>query len=57
VGDAWAGATSAKMHSYTAALEAFARAVELMPRPIERVEVDSPDGSLPGYLIPSRHLS
>ena len=41
------------MHSYTAALEAFARAVELMPRPIERVEVDSPDGILPGYLIPS----
>jgi dienelactone hydrolase len=44
---------TAKMRSYTAALEAFARAVELMPRPIERVEVDSPDGVLPGYLIPS----
>ena len=43
----------AKTHSYTAALEAFARGVELMPRPIERVEVDSPDGILPGYLIPS----
>lgn len=41
------------MHSYTAALEAFARAVGLMPRPLERVEVDSPDGILPGYLIPS----
>lgn len=24
-----------------------------MARPIERVEVDSPDGVLPGYLIPS----
>jgi hypothetical protein len=44
----------AKTHSYTAALDAFARGVELMPRPIERVEVDSPDGILPGYLIP-RH--
>ena len=43
----------AKTHSYTAALEAFARGVELMARPIERVEVDSPDGILPGYLIPS----
>jgi|HubBroStandDraft_4_1064222.scaffolds.fasta_scaffold662764_1 hypothetical protein len=41
------------MHSYAAALEAFAQAVELMPRPIERVEADSPDGILPGYLIPS----
>jgi dienelactone hydrolase len=27
--------------------------VELTPRPIEHVEVDSPDGILPGYLIPS----
>src|SRR5271156_1988502 len=43
----------AKTHSYTAALDAFARGVELMPRPIERVEVESPDGILPGYLIPS----
>jgi hypothetical protein len=43
----------AKMHSYTAALEAFAQGVELMAAPIERVEVDSPDGILPGYLIPS----
>jgi alpha-beta hydrolase superfamily lysophospholipase len=43
----------AKTHSYTAALEAFAKAVELMANPIERVEVDSPDGILPGYLIPS----
>jgi pimeloyl-ACP methyl ester carboxylesterase len=43
----------AKTHSYTAALEAFANGVELMATPIERVEVDSPDGILPGYPIPS----
>ncbi|HEX9528919.1 MAG TPA: alpha/beta fold hydrolase [Streptosporangiaceae bacterium] len=43
----------AKTHSYTAALEVFASGVELMARPIERVEVESPDGILPGYLIPS----
>jgi hypothetical protein len=43
----------AKTHSYTAALKAFAHGVELMPRPTERVEVESPDGILPGYLIPS----
>lgn len=43
----------AKTRSYTAALEAFANGVELMANPIERVEVESPDGILPGYLIPS----
>ncbi len=43
----------AKMHSYTQALAAFASGAELMARPIERVEVPSPDGILPGYLIPS----
>jgi dipeptidyl aminopeptidase/acylaminoacyl peptidase len=43
-----------KMHSYRAALAAFARAVEYMPHPIERVEIDSPDGILPGYFIPAR---
>jgi alpha-beta hydrolase superfamily lysophospholipase len=43
----------AKMHGYTEALAAFARGVELMAKPIERVEVPSPDGILPGYLIPS----
>jgi esterase/lipase len=43
----------AKTHSYAAGLKAFALGVELMARPIERVEVDSPDGVLPGYLIPS----
>lgn len=43
----------AKTHSYTAALDAFAMGVELMARPIKGVEVKSPDGILPGYLIPS----
>jgi dipeptidyl aminopeptidase/acylaminoacyl peptidase len=43
----------AKTRSYIAALEAFAKGVELMAKPIERVEVESPDGILPGYLIPS----
>ena len=42
----------AKTHSYTLALEAFAHGVELMARPMERVEVKSPDGIPPGYLIP-----
>jgi dipeptidyl aminopeptidase/acylaminoacyl peptidase len=43
-----------KMHSYRAALAAFAKAAEYMPHPIERVEIESPDGSLPGYFIPAR---
>ncbi|KAH8557082.1 dipeptidyl aminopeptidase/acylaminoacyl-peptidase [Umbelopsis sp. PMI_123] len=29
------------------------KAIELMRSPIERVEINSPDGILPGYLIPS----
>jgi dipeptidyl aminopeptidase/acylaminoacyl peptidase len=44
----------AKMHSYMAALTAFAKGVESMLHPIERVEIDSPDGILPGHLIPAR---
>ncbi|MEU2871946.1 alpha/beta fold hydrolase [Streptomyces olivoreticuli] len=44
----------AKTRSYRCALTAFAKAVEHMPRPLERVEIDSPDGILPGYLIPAR---
>src|ERR1700761_1283345 len=42
----------AKTRSYQAALAVFAKAAEYMPRPVERVEIDSPDGILPGYLIP-----
>ena len=44
----------AKMHSHERARAAFTRAAELMPHPLERVEIDSPDGILPGYLIPAR---
>ena len=44
----------AKTHSYQAALTAFANAADYMPHPVERVEIDSPDGILPGYLIPAR---
>ncbi|HEY1668874.1 MAG TPA: alpha/beta fold hydrolase [Trebonia sp.] len=43
-----------KVHSYQAALAAFAKAAEYMAHPIERVEIDSPDGILPGYFIPAR---
>lgn len=42
-----------KSESYRAALDAFAKAAEYLPLGIERVEVDSPDGVLPGYLIPA----
>lgn len=44
----------AKMDSYERARAAFAKAAQLMPRPLERVEIDSPDGILPGYLVPAR---
>jgi dipeptidyl aminopeptidase/acylaminoacyl peptidase len=42
-----------KTASYQAALDSFARAVELVPLNVERIEVPSPDGILPGYLIPA----
>src|SRR3984957_7550590 len=44
----------AKSRSYAAALRAFATAKRYSPHPIERVEINSPDGPLPGYLIPAR---
>jgi hypothetical protein len=44
----------AKMDSYERARAAFAKAAQLMPRPLERVEIDSPDGILPGYLARAR---
>jgi dienelactone hydrolase len=47
----------AKSSSYRLALEAFGKAVETMPRPLERVEIDSPDGILPGWLIPARGVT
>jgi hypothetical protein len=37
--------------SYLAGRASFAKAIELMPLPLEHVEVKSPDGILPGYLI------
>ncbi|OBT41179.1 hypothetical protein VE00_08116 [Pseudogymnoascus sp. WSF 3629] len=43
----------AKMHSYTSALSAFEKSIALNSANVERVEVNSPDGILPGYLIPS----
>jgi dienelactone hydrolase len=42
----------AKTASYKGAMDSFAKAKELMPLPIERVEIDSPDGILPAWLIP-----
>jgi alpha-beta hydrolase superfamily lysophospholipase len=46
-----------KTASYQAALTAFSHGVKYMARPIERVEVGSPDGILPGYLIPARDVT
>ncbi|MDA0637743.1 alpha/beta fold hydrolase [Nonomuraea sp. MCN248] len=43
-----------KAAGYQAALAAFNKAVELAPLNVERIEVPSPDGVLPGYLIPAR---
>ena len=40
-----------KSTSYQAARASFAKAIELMPLPLEHVEVNAPDGILPGYLI------
>jgi alpha-beta hydrolase superfamily lysophospholipase len=42
-----------KLRAYKAALDLFEKAIEYMRVPIERVEIDSPDGILPGYLIPA----
>jgi dienelactone hydrolase len=40
-----------KSEHYAAALQAFNNAREHMPLPLLRIHVDSPDGTLPGYLI------
>lgn len=45
--------SASKLDTYKKALTSFAKAIELMPLAIERVEIDSPDGILPGYLIPA----
>jgi len=44
-----------KMDTYRSALRAFGKAIEHTPLDLERVEIESPDGILPGYLIPSRN--
>jgi dipeptidyl aminopeptidase/acylaminoacyl peptidase len=43
----------AKTRSYAAALRTFATATQYSPHSIERVEINSPDGTLPGHLIPA----
>jgi dipeptidyl aminopeptidase/acylaminoacyl peptidase len=43
----------AKSNSYQHALRAFGEAVKYLPEKPERVEVPSPDGILPGWLIPA----
>jgi hypothetical protein len=40
-----------KSASYLAAMNSFTKAIALMPLPLKRIEVKSPDGILPGYLI------
>jgi dipeptidyl aminopeptidase/acylaminoacyl peptidase len=44
---------AAKENSYKAALDSFQMSNRLAYHPVERVEVPSPDGILPGYLISS----
>jgi cephalosporin-C deacetylase-like acetyl esterase len=46
-----------KTQLYTSALSTFTRAIPLMPYPLQRVEVPSPDGILPGYIIPVPHAT
>jgi dienelactone hydrolase len=43
-----------KTERYTASLATFDAAARYAPFPIERLEIDSPDGPLPGYLIPAQ---
>ncbi len=45
-----------KMDTYRGALRAFGKAIEHTPLELERVEIESPDGSLPGYLIRAQNL-
>jgi dipeptidyl aminopeptidase/acylaminoacyl peptidase len=44
-----------KIDTYQRALRAFKKAIEHAPLKLERIEIESPDGTLPGYLIPSQH--
>ena len=43
-----------KMDTYRSALRAFGKAIEHAPLDLERLEIESPDGILPGYLIPAQ---
>jgi dipeptidyl aminopeptidase/acylaminoacyl peptidase len=43
-----------KLERYKSALASFDAAVQYASLPVERIEVASPDGTLPGYLIPAR---
>lgn len=43
-----------KLEAYMHGVEAFSRANELSDNPVEKVEIQSPDGILPGYLISPR---
>jgi dienelactone hydrolase len=45
-----------KIDAYRDALYAFGKAIEHTPLELERVEIESPDDSLPGYLIPAQSL-
>ena len=43
-----------KTASYLRSLDDFTKAIELAELPLTRIDVDSPDGVLPGYLIAAR---
>ncbi len=43
-----------KTASYLHSLDDFVQAVELCEIPLQRIEVPSPDGILPGYIVPPR---
>jgi alpha-beta hydrolase superfamily lysophospholipase len=42
-----------KSQTYSSALQSFERGSELLPTPLQRLDIASPDGILPGYLIPA----
>lgn len=46
-----------KAESYSAMLQAFAHAIEYGDLPLDRVEINSPDGPLPGYLLRAGSVS
>jgi alpha-beta hydrolase superfamily lysophospholipase len=42
-----------KTASYHAGIQCFGQAAKLLPQPLEHIVIPSPDGLLPGYMIPS----